>query len=94
MIDWESKFEEHRRILEEEDREREKRIEKSDRMGRSWKLAKLCRDFIRKNSNNWRGEEEERRKKREKEREKVNQKQRAEEQKLAFRAEDDAEKDY
>ena len=66
MIDWESKFEEHKRILEEEDRVREMRIEKSDRMRRSWKLAKMCRDFIRENSNNWRGEEEERRKKREK----------------------------
>jgi hypothetical protein len=85
VIDWESKFEEHKRILEEEARTREERIEKSDRMRAGWELAKMCREYIRENSNSWRGEAEATRKQREKERHKMAQKLRAEEQKMAFK---------
>ena len=85
IIDWESRFKEHKEILEEEARVRESRLVKSDIMRASWDLARLCREYIRENSKSWRGEEEERRKKREKEKERLENKQRVEEQKQTFK---------
>ena len=85
VTDWESRFEEHRQVLEEEVRVRDRRVERSNMMSAGWELAKLCRAYIRENSSSWRGEEEERRKKRDKERKRLEKKQRAEEQKLGFK---------
>ena len=63
--------------MEEERREREERIEKSEKMKAGWNLAKLCSEYIKENSNSWRGEEQERKKKKQKEREREAQKDKA-----------------
>jgi hypothetical protein len=51
VIDWETLFYEHKRKLEEEEKKRQVRLELTEKMRNSWKLAKLCREFIRENSN-------------------------------------------
>ena len=87
MIDWESKFAEHQKILEDEKRERDERLELSGKMRAGWELARMCREYIQENSNSWRGEEEERRKKREKERERDTERQKAVEQRRSIETE-------
>ena len=49
--------------MEEERRNREERMKRSEKIKAGWDLAKLCKEYIQENSNSWRGEEEERRKK-------------------------------
>ena len=47
LIDWESKFEEHMKILEEEKKKkRDERLEMSVKMRAGWELTRLCRDYI------------------------------------------------
>ena len=67
IIDWPRIFEENKRRLEEEVKERKRKLDKKENLEKSWKLSKACREHIRENIKKWAGEVEERRKKREKE---------------------------
>ena len=62
--DWERKFEEYRKEMEEKESERTERLKKKESLENSWKLLRLCRSYIEENSNTWRNEEEERERKR------------------------------
>ena len=72
-IDWQARRQEILKRLEEEEEERSRRLEKAQRLNRSWELMRLCKEYIRENSNKWvdREDEEEKARKREEQRQKA-----------------------
>ena len=54
--DWDSKFEEHKRIMEEERRVREDRIQRAEKLETGWELARLCKEIIKESNNTLRVE--------------------------------------
>ena len=56
LYDWEGKFEEHKKIMEEERSKREERLTRAGKLSTGWELAKVCRQIIKESSNSWREE--------------------------------------
>ena len=56
VYDWAKIFEAHSKIVEEERRVRAERLDRADKLNASWELARLCKEYIRQNSNSWRAE--------------------------------------
>ena len=52
-INWEEKIEEHRRRIENEEREDGERKRRAEKKSESWELMRLCRDYLRDNGKTW-----------------------------------------
>jgi hypothetical protein len=53
FYDWEELLEERKRKIDEEEKIEWERNKKASRLEKSWELAKLCRTYIKDNSENW-----------------------------------------
>ena len=50
-------MEEYRKEIELEDKERKTKIEKAQKLEKSWELIKLCQTYIKENSKTWEDDE-------------------------------------
>ena len=51
--DWDSSIAAHRKALEKEEKEMRNRIDKAEKLQKSWELLRLCKTFIKENDASW-----------------------------------------
>ena len=71
ILDWEKEVKKYREEIEKEEREKEERLSNVSRKEKTWKLMRLCKEFIEKNSKSWKTSKENREAKKKEEMEKT-----------------------
>ena len=71
ILDWEKEIKKYREEIEKEEREKEERLSNVSRKEKTWKLMRLCKEFIEKNSKSWKTSKENREAKKKEEMEKT-----------------------